>query len=267
MTPTDSLSGTSVVSGSAGMSTDEPPTAAIDAASIREQVAAPTSSAAPAIPAATASTGQPGIGAPGEEMFARAVGLAEAPAARDRRGKKRGRAGARPVITAEDAARLANGAGPLRSTPGSIGPVADPVVDPSSRNASWLQRRRLRVRRTRRIIRHIDPWSVFKVSTLLYACLYVAVLIAGVLLWSAAVGSGVVGNIESFIEDVMSYELWEFQADEIFRGGAIIGVVLAVAGVAFNVLLAILFNLISDLVGGVRVTVLEEDGVPRSTTI
>ena len=90
-------------------------------------------------------------------------------------------------------------------------------------------------------------------------------MIAGVLLWSAAVGSGVVENIEGFIEEVMSFEVWEFQADEIFRGGAIAGVVLTVAGVAFNVLLAILFNLISDLVGGVRVTILEEDGVPRST--
>ena len=35
--------------------------------------------------------------------------------------------------------------------------------------------------------------------------------------------------------------------------------VLAIAGVTFNVLLAALYNLISDLTGGVRITVIEEE--------
>jgi len=35
--------------------------------------------------------------------------------------------------------------------------------------------------------------------------------------------------------------------------------VLSIAGVAFNVLLCVLFNLISDLTGGVRITVIEEE--------
>jgi hypothetical protein len=111
----------------------------------------------------------------------------------------------------------------------------------------------------RRTLRHIDPWSVFKISVLLYLCLYVAVMLAGVLLWSAAVGSGLIDNIESFIEELLAFETYEFQADEIFRGFAIIGLVLAAAGAAFNVVMAIVFNLISDLTGGLRVTVLEED--------
>jgi hypothetical protein len=111
----------------------------------------------------------------------------------------------------------------------------------------------------RRTLRHIDPWSVFKISVLLYLCLYVAVMLAGVLLWSAAVGSGLIDNVESFIEELLAFETYEFQADEIFRGFAIIGLVLAAAGAAFNVVMAIVFNLISDLTGGLRVTVLEED--------
>ena len=126
----------------------------------------------------------------------------------------------------------------------------------------WLGRRRARVRRTRRTIRHIDPWSVLKVSVLLYACLYGATVIAGYLLWTAAVQSGVISNIESFIAEVGSYEVWEINGDEIFRRATVIGAVLFVAGIAFNVLLTIIFNLISDLVGGVRVTLLEEDQPP-----
>tara|TARA_Y100000768_G_scaffold111120_1_gene81800 strand:- start:25991 stop:26767 length:777 start_codon:yes stop_codon:yes gene_type:complete len=137
----------------------------------------------------------------------------------------------------------------------------EPILLPEE-ELGWLGRRRARVRRTRRTIRHIDPWSVLKVSVLLYACLYGATVIAGYLLWTAAVQSGVISNIESFIAEVGSYEVWEINGDEIFRRATVIGAVLFVAGVAFNVLLTIIFNLISDLVGGVRVTLLEEDQPP-----
>lgn len=139
--------------------------------------------------------------------------------------------------------------------------IQEPILLPEE-ELGWLGKRRARVRRTRRTIRHIDPWSVLKVSVLLYACLYGATVIAGYLLWTAAVQSGVVSNIESFVAEVGSYEVWEINGDEIFRRATVIGAVLFVAGVAFNVLLTIIFNLISDLVGGVRVTLLEEDQPP-----
>ena len=122
--------------------------------------------------------------------------------------------------------------------------------------------RRARVRRTHRILRHIDPWSVFKVSVLLYACLYVAVLAAGVLLWNAAQRSGLVDKVESFITEVGSYESWTIDGMVIFRRARIIGLIVATVGVAFNVVMAIMFNLISDLTGGVRVTVLEDERQP-----
>ena len=123
---------------------------------------------------------------------------------------------------------------------------------------SWIQKRRMRARRVRRTVRHIDPWSVFKISILLYACLYIATMAAGVLLWNAAVGSGIIDRFESFMQD-LGFETWELIGDEIFRGASIIGLVLVAAGSALNVVMAILFNLISDLTGGVRLTIIEED--------
>ena len=162
-----------------------------------------------------------------------------------------------------DVPPTADGAAAAQSEPYGWEPLPSAATDTAARPGptpgTWFARRRARARKVRRTVRHIDPWSVFKISVLLYLCLYVAVMIAGVLLWSAAVGSGLVENIESFIEELLALETYEFQADEIFRGGAIIGLVLAAAGAAFNVVLAILFNLISDLTGGLRVTVLEED--------
>ena len=100
----------------------------------------------------------------------------------------------------------------------------------------WRARRRARGKRSRRTLRHIDPWSVLKVSLLLYACLYGAFVLAGYLLWTAAVQSGVISNIESFVAEVGSYEIWEINGEEIFQRATVIGAVLFVGAIAFNVL-------------------------------
>ncbi|MEQ8841538.1 MAG: DUF3566 domain-containing protein [Acidimicrobiales bacterium] len=118
---------------------------------------------------------------------------------------------------------------------------------------------RLRARKVRRLVRHVEPWSVLKVSLIFYFCLWVILLIAGVILWSFAVGSGTVDNVENFVTELFALESFEFNADEIFRASAIGGLVLVVAGSGFTVLMAVLFNLISDLTGGVRFTVVEEE--------
>ncbi|MEZ5281168.1 MAG: DUF3566 domain-containing protein [Acidimicrobiales bacterium] len=153
---------------------------------------------------------------------------------------------------------------PARS-PQVAAPTQRPIVgvSPAPTNESsplaWWRRRRMRVRRVRRTIRHIDPWSVFKVSLILFACVYVAAMAAGVLLWNAAVDSGIIERFQSFVEDVGVFETFVIEGDTLFRAASIIGVVMVAAGAALSVVLTILFNLISDLTGGVRVTILEED--------
>jgi hypothetical protein len=52
---------------------------------------------------------------------------------------------------------------------------------------------------------------------------------------------------------------FEFEDGRIFQSFALFGIVLVLSGTAASVVLALLFNLISDLTGGVRVTVLEEE--------
>ena len=118
---------------------------------------------------------------------------------------------------------------------------------------------RLRARKVRRLVRHVEPWAVLKVSLLFYFCLWVILLVAGVILWSFAVGSGMVDNVENFIRELFALDSFSFNADEIFRASAIGGLVLVVAGSGFTVLMAVLFNLISDVTGGVRFTVVEEE--------
>ncbi len=141
-------------------------------------------------------------------------------------------------------------------------PAAAPLPANKTPSPTWRDRRaasRLRARKVRRLVRHIEPWSMLKISLLFYFCLWIILLVAGVLLWGAAVNSGTVDNIENFIRELFALDTFEFNADEIFRASALGGLVMVVAATGFNVLLAVLFNLISDLTGGVRITVVEEE--------
>jgi hypothetical protein len=121
------------------------------------------------------------------------------------------------------------------------------------------QRQALRTeaRRVRRVVRKVDPWSVLKVSLIFYACIYVIVMVAAVLLWSAAASSGTVDNIEDFVID-LGFSDFQFKANQMFRAALFGGAILMVIGTGFTVLCSVLFNMISDLVGGVRVTMIEQ---------
>ena len=122
-----------------------------------------------------------------------------------------------------------------------------------------LQERRLRARKVRRLVRHIEPWSVLKVALLFNFCMWVVTMVAGVLLWNAAESAGTIQDVEQFAEEIFALEEFAFQGEEIFNAVALGGLVVAVAVTGFTVLVAILLNLISDLTGGIRVTVVEEE--------
>jgi hypothetical protein len=120
---------------------------------------------------------------------------------------------------------------------------------------------RRRVRRVTRVLRHFDSWSVMKISMIFYATLYLILLVAGVLLWSVAVSTGTVGNVEHFIRALFALDSFTFSGGKIFHASWIIGAFLVAGGTGLSVTMTVLFNLISDLVGGLPVTVLEEEVV------
>jgi hypothetical protein len=122
-----------------------------------------------------------------------------------------------------------------------------------------LFKRRTRIRKVSRVVRRIDAWSVLKISLIFYALAYVVLLIAGVLLWNLAQTTGTVENIEGFVRELFGLEVFQIDGERLYRASWPIGVFLVVAGTGLNVTAAVMFNLITDLVGGVRVTVLEEE--------
>jgi hypothetical protein len=132
------------------------------------------------------------------------------------------------------------------------------LIAPRGRRARRASRRQ-RARRVHRLVRHIEPWSVLKLALVFYFCLWVIMLVSGAILWRVAVSSGVIDNIEGFIESLLVLDNFKFNGDELFRAYAVGGLLMVLIATGFTVLATVLFNLISDLIGGVRVTVIQEE--------
>ena len=125
--------------------------------------------------------------------------------------------------------------------------------------------RRPRVRRVTRVVRHVDPWSTFKLALVFSLVGYLVCLTSGVLLWRVADSTGTLDNVERWFTQ-FGWETFQFDGGEIFHNAWIIGLFLAVGLTGAAVLMVTLFNLVSDIVGGIRVTVLEEEVVERTAS-
>ena len=145
--------------------------------------------------------------------------------------------------------------------------VAERVTNMAARVPKLLEEgpfkrtRRVRARKVRRVVRHIDPWSVLTFSVLFHLCVFAALLLSSVLVWNAAVAAGTIENIESFIRELGDYKTYEIKGDVVFRAAMVVAGILTLASSVLMVLLTVVFNLISDLVGGIRFTVVEEETV------
>ena len=119
-------------------------------------------------------------------------------------------------------------------------------------------------RRVRLVVRRVEPWTVLKFSVLLFATLYLVFLVAGVVLWAAATATGLRENIEKFIGDLIASDDFRILGPTMFRASVVGGFALVVMGTGANVLFAVLYNLISEVVGGIKITLGEDGGGRRS---
>ena len=104
-------------------------------------------------------------------------------------------------------------------------------------------------------------------SALFYLSLLAVWLVAGVLLWLGASVTGIVDNMERFMEDLFALESFRVNGVLLFLtclGG---GLILVVLGTGINVLMAVIYNLTSDIVGGVEVTVTEAEAPARRSVV
>lgn len=113
--------------------------------------------------------------------------------------------------------------------------------------------------RRARVLWRIDPWSVLKVSLGLYMSAFAVLLGVAVALWMAARLTGILGNLEGFIE-AMGPEggSFHFRGTKILVFALLTGPIFAVLGSIATVAGVAIFNVVVRLMGGIQMTVGDE---------
>jgi hypothetical protein len=117
------------------------------------------------------------------------------------------------------------------------------------------------VRRVRRIIRKVDPWTTLKVSAVVWAVLALAGVLGAVIFWSVLDRAGIPDRLVEFMVEITLIEEGTdpFANTEQFLRFLIFGSVVGwIVMTGTSVAVAVIYNLVSDVVGGLEIVVLEE---------
>jgi hypothetical protein len=172
---------------------------------------------------------------------------------------------------------------------GASGPMFDPLTDPvpgerstrlRPREADDYQResldrddsrpgrdaarrrivkRRSPTRRVKRTIKHVDPISVLKMSLFYYAFFLVAWLILVAIIYSFVSSTGFFTAVEDFSKSMALSNNLDLTLGFFEKWAFLLGFVLYIIGCLGNLVLAFLYNVTSDVVGGVEVTFVERE--------
>lgn len=113
-------------------------------------------------------------------------------------------------------------------------------------------------------IRRVDPWTVLKVSLVLSVVLFFVWMIAVAFLYLVLGGMGVWSKLNSNVGDLLTSASGSsggelVSSGTIFGGAALIGLVNIVVLSAMATVGAFIYNLTTDLVGGIEVTLADRD--------
>ncbi len=126
--------------------------------------------------------------------------------------------------------------------------------------ASQPARERVRtgqVVRRRATIRRVDPWSVLKLSVIFYFCFLLVVMLGLSVFWSVVLRIGVLDTLTSFLDDLQLTLV--INGSNIARAIFLLGLLNVVLWTGINVFLAFLYNLVADLLGGLRIEMASEE--------
>ena len=114
-------------------------------------------------------------------------------------------------------------------------------------------------RRTRVVVRKVGPWSILKFSLLFYFCVMLVVLVALYILYAVM---DALGTLDSLVKLLIEFSLvdkaFQLHTGWIFERLFVFGVLLVILWSIINVFAVFLYNLISDIVGGIEVTLAEK---------
>lgn len=119
------------------------------------------------------------------------------------------------------------------------------------------------VQRVRRVIRKIDAWTVLKVSLVFNAVMALVTVLGSVVFWSVFVNAGIPERLNELAVTIGIENGITLNGPTYFRIVVLLAVVGTIMMTGLFTLGAVVYNLISDLVGGVEFVVLEESGAAR----
>lgn len=121
---------------------------------------------------------------------------------------------------------------------------------------------RVGIRRAHMTISRIDPWSALKVSFLLAVGMGVMIVVSAVVLWNVLDAMNVFASIRDLFETLGSEPLLELMQYLEFGRVVSFSIIVAVIDIVLFTFLggimAVLYNLIGMLVGGVHITITDE---------
>lgn len=128
---------------------------------------------------------------------------------------------------------------------------------PGSRRAS---------RRTRVVVRKLGPLSVLKFSLIFYFCVMLIVYLALLIIYIVLSAAGAIDSLAKILGYVFGSGESStsgptpvvINGQEVFTWLFIAGVLFTVVWSLVNVFVAFLYNLISDIIGGIEVTLAEK---------
>jgi hypothetical protein len=120
-------------------------------------------------------------------------------------------------------------------------------------------------RRARLYLKRVDPWSVMKFSFAVSFVLFIVGVVATAVLYMALDAMGVVGSVNKALSEMVgatggdTRNTFKITAKGIIVGSALLGVVNVVLFTALATLSAFIYNVCSDLVGGIELTLAEKE--------
>ncbi|MGH3331487.1 MAG: DUF3566 domain-containing protein, partial [Nocardioidaceae bacterium] len=121
-------------------------------------------------------------------------------------------------------------------------------------------------RKARLRLAHVDPWSIMKTAFLLSIAFGIVTVIAVAVVWSVLGAAGVWDSINQTVQEVLGGESGAgFDVEDYVGTSRILGFTLIVAVVdvvlitAIATLGAFLYNLAAALLGGIEVTLAEDE--------
>ncbi|MGQ0668706.1 MAG: DUF3566 domain-containing protein [Actinomycetota bacterium] len=127
--------------------------------------------------------------------------------------------------------------------------MAQTVEAPARRAA-----RRTEARSARVVLRKVGPWSVLKFSLLFYFCLMLVIVFALVILYAILGAIGALDSVTRLTRDLFADQSFEINGGWLLSRVIVIGLVMVVVWSLINLFVAFLYNLISEVVGGIEVT-------------